>query len=429
MSTSILTFPDRGHIWGAVARRRLLRTLAIYGAVYVVASLILLGADGHGAHAFALGLILPGGGFLNWAAPGSTSFLPHVLIAIVSLLGFVGALAIWFATGNAVLPLAVWLGTAIFAAPCGDEIVWTAAQQIIPAVTILLLDVALVGWLIRGHRGLRNRKAANAYLAVIDTQTVFTSTSAQDDELSPADLRLMRLVLDRALQPVEAFDGFEWVDQFQTAAVRYQLNFMSYALSMAQATHLAAFQGYLTQAQENLALKQLDHRVWRYWRLENLWGNFASSADPIPQDNIMFTGFLATQIALFRAASGGNHFDKPKSLPFRHPSGECYGYDQPTLVDMLSRGFHGSEFGLLACEPNWIYPLCNLISACAVRAHDPRDVGPNLAFVSRTARKRLHRAERLAYDVPVEPYRDLGAPCRRRRDAGLPMRLPQRVGP
>ena len=57
----------------------------------------------------------------------------------------------------------------------------------------------------------------------------------RDRELSAQDVKLMRFLLDRALQPLEAFDGFEWLDQFQTAAVRYQLNFIGYALSMAQA--------------------------------------------------------------------------------------------------------------------------------------------------------------------------------------------------
>ena len=37
---------------------------------------------------------------------------------------------------------------------------------------------------------------------------------------------------------------------------------------------------------------------------------------------------------------------------------------------MLVRGYVRAGFGLLACEPNWIYPLCNMIAATAIRAGD-----------------------------------------------------------
>lgn len=43
------------------------------------------------------------------------------------------------------------------------------------------------------------------------------------------------------------------------------------------------------------------------------------------------------------------------------------------LVDVLSRGFRRSKFRLLACGPSWIYPLCNLISACALWSIDVGD--------------------------------------------------------
>lgn len=94
---------------------------------------------------------------------------------------------------------------------------------------------------------------------------------------------------------------------------------------MAQATRLLVLQGYLTRAREPPALKQLEHRISRYWRLENLWSNCASGADTIPRDNIMFTGFLATKITLYRAASGPSRFEDPGGLVFRHPLGETYG--------------------------------------------------------------------------------------------------------
>jgi hypothetical protein len=189
-------------------------------------------------------------------------------------------------------------------------------------------------------------------------------------ELSLDDLRLLRVLLDRALQPVPAFDGFEHIEQFQTSALRYQINFSSYALALAQATHLPALQGYMHLAQRNLAAKQLDHRIWRYWRLENLWGNLDPGADPVARDNIMLSGFLAAQLAFAGNATGRRDHDAPGSLAFRHPSGAVYAYSLPSIARLLGRAYARAPFGLLACEPNWVYPLCNAITAAAIRAQD-----------------------------------------------------------
>jgi hypothetical protein len=185
----------------------------------------------------------------------------------------------------------------------------------------------------------------------------------------------MRFVLDRALQPVSSYQGFEWLDQFQTAAVRYQLNFMGYALSMAQATRLPALHGYLDDAQRRLIEKQTDYRVWRYWALENLWGNLARDPNPVARENIMFTGFCAAQIALFHAASGRRDYEQPGSLVLRHPSGRTFRFDLTSLVEALEREYMRSAFCLVACEPNWIYPLCNTIAAAAVRGLDTQSGG------------------------------------------------------
>ena len=189
-------------------------------------------------------------------------------------------------------------------------------------------------------------------------------------EIALDDLRRMRLLLDRALQPVERFDGFEWFDQFQTAAVRYQVNFVSYALSVAAHAYLPAFDGYLAAAQRNLVAKQRDPRMWRYWALENLWGHLRAGRDPIVRDNIMFSGFLAAQIAFARSGLGIADYDAPGSLRLEHPSGASFAYSLPEIIEVLAGQYRSAPYGLLACEPNWIFPLCNLITASAIRAAD-----------------------------------------------------------
>jgi hypothetical protein len=317
--------------------------------------------------------MVPGGGFLAWADPGNPHAPWAVGLSAAAVVIFVAALAIWFATGNVLLPVAAWFGTALAAAAARSLLVnqhdvdaWPAAIDWIPLGLVLLL-VSASGTAVAAHyRDLRIRKRLGERLARAAPATVGPVRA----EIDSRQLQQMRLLLDRALQPVERFDGFEWIDQFQTAAVRYQINFVSYALSMAGHVHLPAFAGYLLTAQRNLAEKLLDHRIWRYWQRENLWGNFSADPDPIARDNIMLSGFLAAQHGYARAASGLRDFDRSGSLVFAHPSGARYNYSLPALVDVLVRQYERAPYGLLACEPNWIYPLCNAITATAIRCND-----------------------------------------------------------
>ncbi len=123
-------------------------------------------------------------------------------------------------------------------------------------------------------------------------------------------------------------------------------------------------------AQRNLAAKQQQHRVWRYWALENVWGNLARDRDPIARDNIMFSGFLAAQLAFARSGVRLTDFDGPDSLRFDHPGGVSYRYSLPDVATRLTHRYATAPLGLLACEPNWIYPLCNIMTASAIRACD-----------------------------------------------------------
>jgi hypothetical protein len=198
----------------------------------------------------------------------------------------------------------------------------------------------------------------------------------------------MRLLLDRALQPVDRFDGFEWRDQFQTAAVRYQVNFLSYALSIVQARHMPAFAGYMTEAQCRLLEKQSDRRLWRYWALENAWGHLRLGADPVPRGNIMYSGFVAAQIACAEAA-GGQIARGGMHLRLDLPGGRRADYYVDQMTGILIDQYRKANWGLLGCEPHWIYPLCNLISATAIRARDAHNRTDHWAGVAQGFRTGL----------------------------------------
>jgi hypothetical protein len=356
-----------------VTRRRLARLLLIYISLF---SFGLAGsqlAAGARWKVFGWGLMVPGGGFLALADVETVHGALHIGIAGLTLLTFVAALFLWFATANIAAPPAVWILSA-FAAALMDHGVPRHGPALPVVLAMFAAAITLASASVRRRRGRTQREASNAYLTEIRQRGVARVCSTDHvesaSEFTPQELKLMRFLLDRALQPTTSYEGFEWLDQFQTAAVRYQLNFTGYALSMAQATRLSALGGYLDTAQRNLIDKQTDHRVWRYWALENLWGNLAVDADPVARDNVMFTGFCATQIAMYHAASGRRDYDRRGSFALRHPSGLSYGYDLPSLIDALDRERRRSAFQLVACEPNWVYPLCNTIAAAAVMAHD-----------------------------------------------------------
>src|SRR3954471_18752736 len=99
--------PTTGH-FGPVTKSRLTRTWITYGVVFAIGVVLcVIGSDAW--RGFGLGLIAPGGGFLY--AAGVWSLLWFALTFGLMYLGYV----LWFAAGNVVMPLAVWLGSAVLA--------------------------------------------------------------------------------------------------------------------------------------------------------------------------------------------------------------------------------------------------------------------------------------------------------------------------
>src|SRR5262249_43125834 len=113
---SAITRPPRAgvrFIRGSIARRRIARTLLGYSGLLMLAIIVLHLSQSPGIDALALGFAFPGAGFLTWTlADGSTSGLALMLCA-GSLVLFFAALVLWLATGNVVLPGAVWIGSAL----------------------------------------------------------------------------------------------------------------------------------------------------------------------------------------------------------------------------------------------------------------------------------------------------------------------------
>ncbi|MDQ1923521.1 linalool dehydratase/isomerase domain-containing protein [Massilia pseudoviolaceinigra] len=372
--TDITLLPPYERLFGPVTQARIIRLCVLYLALFGAGSAFLFLSHQENLRIFGMGLIVPGGGFLAHADICTQNGIGHLLAALAGVAAFGFSLMIWFGTGNILAPPLVWLGLAIGAATMRHGALRESTVGMVFAGLALAMSataVAMAAWFALGRR---QRRLDNAYLA---SQTgrlglIFDAgiAPARAAEMSLEHLQRLRFALDRALQALDQFNGFEKIDQFQTAATRYQLNFLAYGVALTQARFTPAFRGYMHDAQIALLDKQAQHQVWSYWKLENLWGNLRADPDPVARENIMYTGFVALQMALFGASTGRRDFSETGRFTLTHPSGKRYAHDAASLVGRLEHEYSTSPYYLIACEPNWVYPLCNTIGASAIMAFD-----------------------------------------------------------
>lgn len=367
---SIALIPLRDAVDGPLSVARQRRTLLIYAAMLAAGLALALSAAPAG-QAFGLGLLFPGGGFSVHLAGGVWPALGAVFGIALSLLLFFGGLFAWFGSGNILAPIVVWLGSAGIAATLAPQAPWSGA----PWLCLGFVAVTTI-WTLRSRaqqqrQAVADRERRNAHLARLAARPVADLADAVRDGTGVPDeaCGYLRHILDRSLQPIERFDGFDAIDQFQTASIRYQCCNFGYALAALQHEHLPAFRGYLSEAQQRLHVKMLDHRNWKYWALENAWGNLSLDPNPVPRDNIMYSGWYGAMLAEYISNTGDQRYnDRP--LVLRHPDGREWAYTFSQLAEAVYRNFKRSDFTLFACEPNWIYPVCNNFGSIAVRIHD-----------------------------------------------------------
>jgi hypothetical protein len=281
------------------------------------------------------------------AVPGGSLGLP---VGLFGLAGFMAALALHLATGNLILPVMSWVGLALWGTtgPNGPLIL-----TFLPAA-VFLLHLTFV-------RPSQRPAALPASAHILEP-------APQGDVLAETDLPRLRLLLDRALQPVDQFRGFDHLDQFQTAALRYQVNFTAFSLAMAQARWCPAAAPEFGEAQSRLLAKLGEPKVWSYWRAEALWGHLSGDSDPTAKGNIMYSGFAALQMAV----GGQTGLALPRLRTLSHTGETRLDLPADALAKRLTDQYAQAPFGLLACEPGWIYPICNALTACGLAAIDAR---------------------------------------------------------
>ncbi|MET0362977.1 MAG: hypothetical protein ABW048_14650 [Sphingobium sp.] len=315
------------------------------------------------------GMWLPGMGFV---ALGGWWLLAAALVIALFAVAFFA----WFGSGMIVAPAIIWAGSAMAAAAFAGQAPAPYAPIAVPALTIAYLAIMAFRRQQRAGRLAERRKqrevALPKGLAALHKASVAPPPSEQR-ELSAFELSLMRYQLDRSLQPIGQLQGFDRIDQFQTSALRYQLNMLGYGLGAVQRNYMPNFHGYLSAAQRRLIEQYLQKDIWNYWKLENAWGNLSLRGDPARKDNIMLTGYLPIQVLLYQNNTGDDRYSKPAGLSFVDGTHEVYRHDIHSIIGSVLENYNGrwkQDFCLFPCEPNWIYPACNIRGLTSIRIYD-----------------------------------------------------------
>lgn len=352
---------------GPLTRATVRRSLIVYAALCVTGLLPMFFGGSPGAESFGLGLWMPGAGFI-----GAGGW--WVLLFPLTLVLFAGSLIAWFGAGMVIAPVIVWLGTSLLAAAATGGAIWSGAPYVVPVLTAVMITFQWrrIAAHARADRvQLEARKQFLPHALDMANARAVAAPDVAQRELTQAQLGMARYALDRALQPIGDLNGYDHRDQFQTAALRYQVNHLGFGLAMLQCHYTPNFQGYLGQAQRNLIEQYLQRRIWNYWLYETAWGHLnVTNFDPANRDNIMLTGWLGLHVNLYMLASGDRRYAEPGSLTFRLNDRTAYPHDTHTLAHSVEENFRRAKFCLYPCEPNWIYPICNHYGMTSLVAHD-----------------------------------------------------------
>jgi len=356
---------------GLYSRHLQRRTAVLYALTALLGLLPSLLEGPAWLEAFALGLWFPGAGFIAVGGWSVLLLLPALLLSALAAVA-------WFGAGMIVAPVAVWLGAGVLAAILSGSESWAPAPLLVVTLT---LTIAALLWrhqqVTKREQGLV-RERRNAYLAeelatVSDIRAAALERSAASSpEMTPEQIAGLRYAIDRALQPAEDFRGFDRIDQFQTSALRYQINQLGWAIAVAQSRYAPSFHGYFSDAQRRLIERYLQASVLGYWRWERLWGHLSTKPDPVGRDNIMLTGYYGLNLALYMGTTGDHRYLQPGCLEFRVSKHHVYRHNATDVLTSLLdnyRHYH-DRLCLYPCEPNWVYSGCNLRGACTIAAFD-----------------------------------------------------------
>jgi hypothetical protein len=360
-----LTIPEHDRPVGPMTRARQRRLAAIFAAAQAAGIGAVLADAGPAGEAWATGVMLPGAGFIYTRDPARF---------LVSSAAFGLAGVLWFGTGNHVAPPAVWLGAAAAAANRATrrDKRWRGAPYAVAALTAAAAYEQLRERRSRFRAQKEQATAANELLrtAVPPLRGADRPAIQAAGEMSDEAIALTRRFVDTAFKDLDDWSDWDVIEQFQPAALRYQIDHLVYTMALQKFTRTPAFRGYHDEAMRRLIDKYQRKKVWSYWAWENLWGNLEWNPDPARKQNIMLTGFFALSLGSYQTVTGDYRHSQSGAIEFVWNDKRRYPYTYDSLCASLTADYLKSPWGLVVCEPNWIYSICNMRGAEGLRIHD-----------------------------------------------------------
>lgn len=352
---------------GPVTASRYRRNALVYGLLVTLGMLPTFLQAPAAWQAAGIGMWLPGAGFLavgGWA----------MLLFPLTMGLFAASVLAWFWCGMVVAPLTIWLGSAALAGAMAGSEIWVPAVYVAPLLALSVFLYRQRRMAVRRKADMQRAQVREAYLPQSMAEVaelVKVEPVPGERELSLEDLQALRVAYDAALQPIGQYKGYEIIDQFQPAALRYAINHVGFIMALVQANYAPNFHGYLRQAQRNLIDTYRERKVWGYWVYESMWGhlNF-TNFDPARKDNIMLTGWYGMQVGAYMLATGDHQYNQPGALTFKLDEGTQYTHDYHSIVKNVLDNNKTSDYCMFPCEPNWVYPICNMYGMASLVTHD-----------------------------------------------------------
>ena len=360
-----LEIPHHDQPAGPMTRARQRRLAAIFATAQVAGIGAVLADAGPAREAWATGVMFPGAGFIFTRDPAHFA---------VTMAAFALAGVLWFGTGNHIAPPVVWAGAAALAArrAGGKSKHWRGTPYAVATVLGVLAYEQMRERRKRFKSQQKQATAANELLRTAvpplrgaDRPAVYVADEMRDEALA-----LTRRFVDTAFKPYDDWEDWDVIEQFQPAALRYQIDHLIYTMALQKYARTPAFRGYHDEAMRRLIEKYQQKKVWSYWAYENLWGNFEWNPDPARKQNIMLTGFFALSLGSYQTVTGDYRHQEVGSIEFKWNEKRRYPYSYDTLCASLTSDYLKSPWGLVVCEPNWIYSICNMRGAEGLMIHD-----------------------------------------------------------
>lgn len=206
----------------------------------------------------SLGLLFPGAGFI---AIGSFASVFGLLLSITAI---PLTLFAWFACGGIIFPLFLWSSSAFLAMAFAKDTPFEGAGAVCASTCILTATYIAWRTSVASSNAEAKRQTRNQYLIEEferNERTALATTPSR--ELDLKTLRFVQWTLEVGLAGCDDWSYHDIIDQFQTAALRYQLYEVVYALSLYQRHYVPNFHGYLSAAQRNAIEKSTGEKVMR----------------------------------------------------------------------------------------------------------------------------------------------------------------------